>query len=220
MTGLYHSAKGTTWDKHKYTDRVIKNGKVVYIYDEKAVAKDQLIEKARVDMKAAGLPSFAIEGVEKYLSTVGNIYDYINAKNITSDEDLKKALTKLIEDSGVKHLSSSDMDTLLKVAKKSANGETLTKNDYFDIAEVTAKTNLKDIQKINTTVRESREYLPNRKTYEQMIALKKPSTENVTFGKKIYNKLKETCNVASEKLSDLSTDLKVKGIRFVRKLFG
>lgn len=226
MTGLYHSAKGTTWNNHKYTDKITKNGKTRYVYDQKTDYSGQLKSK----LEELGLPKAVVDQVDEYASSIDDFYKYIEEEDIQSVDQLKDVLKKAIKNSGAKHIEPSDVDRLFNVAEKVAKGDKLTKNDYFDIAEVGAKANAKDLSKIGDSIKYESSAKQTRAAIDQAIAANKGKpvkviylhekkylpTDKATFGKKVYWKLKD----GAEKVSDFTTDMKVKGIQFVRKLFG
>lgn len=234
MTGLYHSAKGTTWNNHKYTNKITKNGKTRYVYEEKinegrAVAKSEIASQMRKDLDELGLPESVINKVIDYTSSIEDFYAYMEAENIQTVDQLKTVLKKAVKNSGAKYMEASDVDKLFDIAEKVSNGDKLTKNDYLDIAEISTKTNAKDLTKIGDSIKnETRKNQPTTvdKAINQMngkpmkvVYANKPSvlpTEKATFGKKVYWKMKD----GAEKVSDFTTDMKVKGIKFVRKLFG
>lgn len=55
---IAHSAKGTTWGKHKYVSKVFKNGKWVYKYASDAYSKN--IDKNKLYEKQFKKPSTGI----------------------------------------------------------------------------------------------------------------------------------------------------------------
>lgn len=220
MTGLYHSAKGTTWNNHKYTDKITKNGKTRYMYDQKTDYSGQLKSK----LEELGLP-------ESVISEIEDFYNYIDAENIQSTDQLKEFLQKAVDNSGAKFIESSDVDKLFTVAEKITKGNELTKNDYLDIAELSAKINIKDFTKIKNALKSESEQKQNEKDKAYLRRVMeanrgKPAkvtyingsrylrTDKVSFGKKVYQKLK----TGAEKVSDITTDLKIKGVNFLRKL--
>ena len=203
MTGLYHSAKGTTWNNHKYTDKITKNGKTRYVYEQKTnegrkVDKTELSEQMRKDMEELGLPKSVIDKVDEYTSSIEDFYSYMEGENIQSVDQLKTVFKDVITRSGSKYIESSDVDRLFNVAKKFADGNKLTKNDYLDIAEVSAKVNVKDLTKIGEQFKNEASIKKTRANIDQAIAKNKgkpvkviystqPShlpTDKVTFGKK------------------------------------
>lgn len=170
MSSFSHSAKGTTWNIHKYTDKITKNGKTTYVYPEDNKSSNPLSEYE-----------------DKFNDIVKNLQD--------SGEDTKTFIQTVIGETGVTGISNKDLNNVVEIVDKMLSGGELSAGDYLTATTLKLKYG-KDLDKIidalaskTTNKQESvAEYQTSDQTVSKTETKKQISTQSTTKTNTTNNK--------------------------------